>query len=220
MFTSVFKRLLLLSVFCCVLEAYRLHTTDNLSYIFLPFNLVLAWVPAGFAALAFKQKKWWAFAPCFAAWLAFFPNSPYIITDLIHLKPRAAMPFWFDTVLIYSFAFTGLLLGMLSAVIIYTKLKELSNRYAAKGIMLVVMLLSGYGIYMGRVLRWNSWNILTHPSGIYYDTVARLTDPFSYPRTYGMTLIFAALLWLTFSVFESLVTPQQPSLLTPKNTTL
>lgn len=219
MFTTVFKRLLLLSAFCCVLEAYRLHTSDSLSYIFLPFNLILAWVPVGFALLAGKQNKWWAFAPWFIAWLAFFPNSPYIITDLIHLKPRGVMPFWFDTVLLYSFAFTGLVLGMLSAIIIYNKLKQLSGRYTAKAIMVVVMLLSGYGIYMGRVLRWNSWNLLTHPAGIYYDTVARLTDPFTYPRTYGMTLIFATLLWLVFSVFESLLSAPQTSL-TPKNTTL
>ncbi|HLP20984.1 MAG TPA: DUF1361 domain-containing protein [Chitinophagales bacterium] len=220
MFTTVFKRLLLLSAFCCALEAYRLHITDNAGFIFLPFNLILAWIPIGLAVLAGKQNKWWAFAPCFIAWLAFFPNSPYIITDLIHLKPRAAMPFWFDTVLMYSFAFTGLVLGMLSAVIVYNKLKELTGRYTAQGIMMVVMLLSGYGIYMGRVLRWNSWNILTHPTGIYYDTVARITDPFNYPRTYGMTLIFAALLWLVFSVFESLMSTHQQISESPKTTSL
>lgn len=130
------------------------------------------------------------------------------------------MPFWFDTVLMYSFAFTGLVLGMLSAVIIYNKLKELTGRYSAQAVMMVVMLLSGYGIYMGRVLRWNSWNILTHPTGIYYDTVARITEPFNYPRTYGMTLVFTALLWLVFSVFESLMSAQQQISESPKTTSL
>lgn len=216
MYATVIKRLVLLSAFCCALEVYRLCGTGNLGYIFLPFNLLLAWIPVAFALLAKRTEKWWGFALCFTAWLAFFPNSPYIITDMIHLKPRTASPYWFDTAMLYTFAFTGLMVGVLSAIIVYQRLRQLIGYYTASGIMLLAMLASGYGIYLGRVLRWNSWNLLTHPTGIWYDTLARITDPFMYPRTYGMTLLFGILLWLVFLVFESFI----PSYQTNKSNTL
>ncbi len=216
MYATVIKRLVLLSAFCFALELYRLSSTGNAGFIFLPFNLILAWIPVAFALLANHTGKRWLFALCFTAWLVFFPNSPYIITDMIHLKPRAASPYWFDTAMLYTFAFTGLLVGVFSALIIYRRLKQFTGYYTASGIMLLAMLASGYGIYLGRVLRWNSWNLLTHPTGIWYDTLARITDPFMYPRTYGMTLLFGILLWLVFLVFESFTTSYQ----TNKTTTL
>lgn len=203
MSSPVIKKLLLLSCFCIALEAFRLLTTETLVYIFLPFNLILAWIPVGFATLASQQEKSWKFFICFIVWLVFFPNAPYIITDLIHLKARSNFPLWFDLTLIYSFAFTGLIVGMFSAILIYNKLKEILPRIAAKAIMLSVMLISGYGIYIGRFLRWNSWNLLTDPFAIFYDTLTRIIHPFSYPRTYGMTLMIGVLLCLVFSVFES-----------------
>ncbi len=216
MYATVIKRLVLLSAFCFALELYRLSSTGNAGFIFLPFNLILAWILVAFALLANHTGKRWLFALCFTAWLVFFPNSPYIITDMIHLKPRAASPYWFDTAMLYTFAFTGLLVGVFSALIIYRRLKQFTGYYTASGIMLLAMLASGYGIYLGRVLRWNSWNLLTHPTGIWYDTLARITDPFMYPRTYGMTLLFGILLWLVFLVFESFTTSYQ----TNKTTTL
>lgn len=216
MYATVIKRLVLLSAFCFALELYRLSSTGNAGFIFLPFNLILAWIPVAFALLANRTHKRWVFALCFTAWLVFFPNSPYIITDMIHLKPRAASPYWFDTAMLYTFAFTGLLVGIFSALIIFRRLKDLTGYYTASGIMLLAMLASGYGIYLGRMLRWNSWNLLTHPTGIWYDTLARITDPFMYPRTYGMTLLFGILLWLVFLVFESFTTSYQ----TNKTTTL
>ncbi len=92
MSSLVIKKLLQLSGFCIVLEVFRLLTTETLVYIFLPFNLILAWIPLGFATLASKQEKNWKFFICFIAWLVFFPNAPYIITDLIHLKARSNFP--------------------------------------------------------------------------------------------------------------------------------
>lgn len=203
MLSPTVKKLLLLSAFCCVLVLFRFKTTDTLSYFFLPGNLLLAWIPLASALLMRRQEKTIPALLCFLVWLPFFPNAPYIITDLVHLRPRNDFPLWFDSILLYSFAFTGLVVGMYSAVIIYNRLKELMPRLIAKGIMLSVMLISGYGIYIGRCLRWNSWDLLTDPTGIYYDTIARLAHPFSYPRTYGMTLVVGVLLCLVFSVFES-----------------
>ncbi len=200
---------MLLSVFCFVLEIFRLAVTQSLSYIFLPANLILAWLPLAFALYFHKAAQPYKIVPAFGMWLVFFPNSPYIITDLIHLKPRNGFPLWFDALLIYSFAFTGLVVGMLSALIVYNRLKTMLPKLAARVLMLALMLISGYGIYIGRFLRWNSWNVITDPLGIFYDTATRILHPLSYPRTYGMTLMMGVLLCLVFFVFESVTLKEE-----------
>ncbi|MBP6732151.1 MAG: DUF1361 domain-containing protein [Chitinophagales bacterium] len=209
MSNSVIKKLLLLSGFCIALEVFRMFTTASLNYIFLPFNLLLAWMPLAFALLVHKAQTSLRIFIGFCLWLLFFPNSPYIITDLIHLKPRNDFPLWFDAMLIYSFAFTGLIVGMFSAIIIYHKLKGMVSGLTAKATMFLLMLISGYGIYIGRFLRWNSWNVVTDPLLIFYDTASRVAHPLSYPRTYGVTLMMGTLLCLVFFVFESLTLKEE-----------
>src|SRR5688572_7692397 len=109
MSSALIKKLLLLSAFCFVLEVFRILATGTLKYIFLPWNLILAWIPLIVAVFASREEKKIKFFCYFLGWLLFFPNAPYIITDLIHLRPRNDFPLWFDSTLIYSFAFTGLI---------------------------------------------------------------------------------------------------------------
>src|ERR1019366_2468091 len=197
------RRLMFLSLFCIALEALRMCCTFNFNYIFLPWNLILAWVPLAFATRIIKEGNKFKLAAWFFAWFIFFPNAPYIITDFIHLKPRDNFPFWFDSILLYAFAFAGLMPGVVSALLVYKKLKDLVPQYIAKGLMVMVMFFSGYGIYMGRFLRYNSWDILTNPFEILADTAARILHPASYPRTYGVTLMAGILLCLVLAIFES-----------------
>jgi|ERR1043165_2022434 uncharacterized membrane protein len=204
MSTTIVKKLFWLSAFCCLLELIRLAASSSHSFIFLPGNLILAWIPMLFALLMQRQQRPVLLLTCFGVWLAFFPNAPYIITDLLHLKPRNGIPFWYDTVLLYSFALTGLLVGMFSALIVYNRLKELMPQWVARFSLIGIMLISGYGIYLGRFLRWNSWDLVTQPDEIFIDTLQRLAHPFTYPRAYTMSLVIGILLWLVFSVFESL----------------
>ena len=201
--TPTIRRLMFLSIFCIALEVLRMCCTFTLNYIFLPWNLILAWVPLVFAIQIVKEENKRRLGAWLFAWFIFFPNAPYIITDFLHLKPRDNFPFWFDSILLYAFAFAGLMTGVVSALLVYKKLNELMPKYLAKGIMVVVMFFSGYGIYIGRFLRYNSWDILTDPFEILGDTAARILHPFSYPRTYGVTLMAGVLLCLVLAVFES-----------------
>ncbi len=208
-YSAVIRQLFLLSAFCFALQTFRMVCTGTLSYIFLPWNLLLAWVPLAFATVATRQASKLKLFMAFVLWLLFFPNSPYIITDLIHLTPRTGWPHWYDAFLIYSFALAGLLAGIVSALIIYRKLKEVLPPLFARAVVLGSMLLCGYGVYMGRFLRWNSWDALTNPFQILSDTFTQLAHPITYSRTYGITLLSSILIWLVFKVFESLSTKEE-----------
>jgi len=200
---SLIPRLALLTLFCLFLEAARVLATFDILYIFLPWNLILAWVPLWLAVQIKNEANPLSLTLYLAVWMVFFPNAPYIITDLLHLRPRDNFPFWYDSLLLFAYAFTGLLLGIFSALLVFKKMKEYFAFWKARAFMLLTMLLSGYGIYVGRFLRYNSWDLLTNPIQILAETLSRLIHPTTHPRTYGVTLIAGILLVLVFSIFES-----------------
>lgn len=202
-FSPPIKALALLSAFCIVLEMFRLITTQTLGYIFLPWNLCLAWVPLLVSTAMKRQKSQTKVMLLSAVWLLFFPNAPYIITDLLHLKPRHTIPHWYDVLLIYSYAFTGFMLGIYSALLVYAKWNQFAPSWFARLLMCAAMLLAGYGIYLGRFLRWNSWDAFLNPLQIVQDTFHRIVHPLSHLQTYGVTLLCGALLYLSFLVVES-----------------
>lgn len=199
---AMIPRLALLSAFCFFIEIFRMLLTRNILFIFLPWNLILAWVPLWLAMQLKEDTKQPQLILYLALWLLFFPNAPYIITDFVHLRPRPDFPFWFDAMLLFSFAFTGLLLGIISALIVFKKMKGLFAAWKASGFMILAMILSGYGMYIGRFLRYNSWDLLTDPIQILSETASRLVHPATYPRTYGVTIMAGVLLSLVLFIFE------------------
>ncbi len=202
---TLLPRLALLTLFCFFIEATRMLITCNIIYIFLPWNLLLAWIPVYLSVQIKEETKTVKLGMYLFLWLLFFPNAPYIITDLLHLKPRNNFPFWYDSLLLFSFAFTGLILGVVSALLVFKKMKVIVGIRKARIFMLLTMLLSGYGIYVGRFLRYNSWDIVDSPFQILGETAMRLIHPSMYPRTYGLTLMSGALLFLVFFIFESIL---------------
>lgn len=168
-------------------------------YGFLIWNLFLAGIPFLLSLIIFyfyrsHPKKVGFFILAFL-WLLFFPNSLYIITDFIHLRPRNGVPLWFDLVLILSFAWDGLFLGFISLQIIHEIIAKAWNKVVGWVTALSVLFLSSFGIYLGRFLRWNSWDVLSDPNELLYDIVDRIVNPWIHPRTYGVTIM----LFLFFS---------------------
>lgn len=211
--------LALATMFCAALLICRMGYTGNARFIFLGFNLVLAWIPMAVSMLMLPMQNKWQhkllFWPMFATWLAFFPNSPYIITDLLHLKHRADAPFWFDCLMISSFAWVGLLLGLLSLRNIHLLLGRLYNKTFALVTVLISSLLCGYGIYLGRFLRWNSWDIINNPTELMSDVLVRFIHPFTYPRAHLMAIVGAGLIITSYMVIQQL--SEQEKISNPKN---
>jgi uncharacterized membrane protein len=150
---------------------FRLRTllSDSTDYAFLVWNIFLAWIPLGFAyaASVYAQKRrsiLWTVMLAGILWLVFFPNAPYILTDLQHLGiPKAGAPLWFDMLLILWFAWTGLLLGLISLFLMHSIVIREFGRITGWGFVLTVGVLCSLGIYIGRFLRWNSWDLFLRP---------------------------------------------------------
>ncbi|NNJ55899.1 MAG: DUF1361 domain-containing protein [Bacteroidia bacterium] len=198
------------STLCLVLSLYRILISETSMFLFLNWNLFLAFIPWALSSTLIiypkLQMKKLAVFSLFGTWLLFFPNAPYILTDLFHLNLNSSMPMWFDLLLILSFAWVGLMFGFMSLWDIEkiltnywqsSRLKKIVKATIAVPLVSMLLLLLGsFGIYLGRYLRWNSWDIIQEPFSIIYDIGDRVINPFSHPRTWGVTLF----MWLFLSL--------------------
>ncbi|MHB8060111.1 MAG: DUF1361 domain-containing protein [Gaiellaceae bacterium] len=172
-------------------------------YLFLIWNLFLAWIPLA-VSLLIEKVHGRGGRPALlvllaAIWLLFFPNAPYIITDFIHLEPRGTAPLWFDVLLIASFAWTGLLLGFVSLNRVQRLIASAAGALAGWLAAASALVLASFGIYIGRFEVRNSWDIVLQPDLLIRDTWHQLTSPALYPRTLGVTFSYAIFLILTYA---------------------
>src|SRR2546425_7978988 len=193
----------------------RIIWTGNISYAFLVWNLFLAWLPLVFALQASANyqnasARNWRFAGLAGAWLLFFPNAPYIFTDLIHLTKGFYGHFWVDMVLILLCAVTGLVLGFVSLYLMQSIVTRMFGRLASWLFIAAVAGLSGFGIYLGRFLRFNSWDILFKPVKLYHGIGHWASDPLSNPTSLAFPMLFATFLFITYLMLYAL-THLQPA---------
>ncbi len=197
----LFLALLLASCFSVGLVLARAVVTGSLLFWFLVWNLFLAWLPFLFAEVAHHWRNWrpglWSAA---FLWFIFLPNAFYIVTDLMHLRPFPTVPIWYDALMIFSFALTGLLLGFLS-------LQRMQRLVAARvgpwlGWLFAAgtLALSSFGIYIGRFLRWNSWDIFTNPGPLLADIGRNLLTPHLGLKTAVISGLLCSIFLLAYAV--------------------
>lgn len=144
-------------------------------FSFLWWNLFLAWVPWGLAlVLPFTRRLFW---PVFCVWLAFFPNAPYLLTDLVHLKQRVGVPLWFDVLFLSAFAWAGCTVGWDSLSRVHFELQRRVGAFRAALLVSAVVLATGLGVFLGRFERLNSWEVVTDPLQVALTTSAVLLEP-------------------------------------------
>ena len=158
------------------------YTGQNFGYKFLLWNLLLAWIPVVFAVVTYRfhvrgHRPDLLFGLCVLAWFVFFPNAPYIVTDFIHLEHRPPVPLWFDLLMIASFAWTGLCLGYLSLYLMQEVARARFGRWTSWVFVVVMLALGSVGIYVGRFLRWNSWDVVRHPRWLLHESLEKVEDP-------------------------------------------
>jgi uncharacterized membrane protein len=186
------------------LSIIRLMFSGTFGFLFLNWNLFLAFIPWLFTSAAILipriQKSKLTISIMLLSWLLFFPNAPYILTDLYHLRFTSAVPIWFDLILILSFAWTGLLFGFLSLLDLEKLLFK--NSKLSCILSVVFIFIASFGIYLGRYLRWNSWDIISEPLHLLFDIGDRIINPFAHPRTWGVTLFMGLFLNIIYWSFK------------------
>lgn len=225
---NLFKILCLSTLFDCALVFYRIaHTNFDLSdidslgeikstrgvygtFFFLIWNLFLAWIPYWFAlTLDFftrlkKNPSLFSIGFLITMWLLFFPNAPYIITDLLHLRDRHVVPHWYDLMLIVSFAWTGLILGYSSLFEVQRFLEQRFKSWFVWVVTCGAIWLGGFGVYMGRFQRWNSWDAMTHPFAVVRQQAHVLANPLDYLNTFGMAIVLSGFLMIGYMTLNAL----------------
>ncbi|MEM6262591.1 MAG: DUF1361 domain-containing protein [Bacteroidota bacterium] len=193
----------------CLLLAARVGYTGELNFLFLVWNLFLAGVPLLFSFGLSVGKKSRPIAiqwMLVGVWLAFFPNSSYILTDLFHLtRFTDQAPLWFDLLMLLAFSFTGLLMGYFSLYQIHQWLKERFSTSQVYLLLLGIMGATGFGLYLGRFQRWNSWDLITRPLGLLEDIAAHVLLPWEHIGCWGFTFGFGAFLAIGYTTFVFLV---------------
>jgi len=216
---SVFGLLVAASAVSVILAATRIAYSGTRDYASLVWNLFLAWVPFVFAALAYslswgRKMLYLVVTACAVVWLLFFPNAPYILTDFQHLSTSAASaPVWFDVLMLIWFAWTGLLLGVTSLFMVQEIVTHNFGRLTGWAFALGVILLSSVGIYLGRFLRWNSWDVLQDPLPLAHDLWSLIRHPFANIGNYGFIGLYTLLflfVYLAMHAFGRIMQERRP----------
>ncbi|WP_139902823.1 DUF1361 domain-containing protein [Clostridium thermarum] len=201
---------LILSFAGCVMAIVRVLYTGETSFLFLIWNLFLAWIPFTMALLIdyicryYKSgglKKLMLFGSG-AIWLFFYPNAPYLITDYIHFSRMRFFSFmggynmnfivWYDFVMFSLFIFTGFLLGFVSLYTVQKLVAVRLNKFTGWLMVIGTLLLSSFGIYLGRFIRWNTWDIIENPVGLIKSVLGSLNrHSVAFTITFGMFLVLA-----------------------------
>ncbi|MCB9306381.1 MAG: DUF1361 domain-containing protein [Lewinellaceae bacterium] len=216
----LFGMLVLASVCCALLVVGRMYMTREAlpairslrdlfwlratTFTFLLWNLFLAWVPYLLALKAgrmscsgagnLRLSVWLAF------WLAFLPNAPYIITDFVHFRHVPPVPFWYDLTLFFAAASLGLTLGLLSLHEVHLILKRRLSKPVAAMMILSAIGLCGFGVWLGRFQRWNSWDILFRPEALLRDLVTVATTRHELLHAAGITVLLSGVLLVGYGL--------------------
>ena len=203
------------SAICLCLVGARIVWTGEPKYIFLAWNLFLALLPLLFALLAAdvddaRPNRRMRLLGLSGAWLLFFPNAPYIFTDIIHLATSLHSRFWVDLSLILICALTGLVSGFLSLFIMQSLVARKLGSVASWVFVAAVAGLSGFGIYVGRFLRFNSWDVITQPIALAIGIGTWVANPFAHSTTFAFPVLFATFLFVSYLLLYAL-THLQPT---------
>lgn len=192
------------------LSVERIINNRGYTFAFLAWNLFLAWVPylisisLPWASKLLGAKFRWVLSGLLLLWLLFFPNAPYIITDLLHLRPRPLVPLWFDLIMLLSFAWVGLLLGIFSLLHLQQWVQARFRKNYDSFLAFTLIPLCSLGVFLGRFLRWNSWEVFSKPQILIADLYQLITDPDSLRMAVLTTVCFSLLLFLFYLPIKTL----------------
>ena len=198
--SSLQKLLFVFFFFIVAMVAARMMYSGKYYFVFIIWNIILAWVPYFLSGFFKQENRNWRNAGVFAAWLLFFPNALYIVTDLVHINESevTVQHAWFDALLIFSASVLGLVLAFISLNRVEKFLLLHFHKKVMSFIVPGLLLIGSFGVYLGRFLRWNSWDIIHHPYSLIHSVAERLIFPFDHLVTWGVTLTLTGLFYFLY----------------------
>lgn len=202
------RQILVLLVFFSAVStailAGRMVVTGSTRFGFLLWNLILAWLPVA-AALWFiptgRSRRPLLSMFLLIVWFLFLPNTFYILSDFIHLRSTGDINVLYDVVLLFSYAVLGFGLGLVSLGVMHSWFRRIFSRIVSASFIYGTIFLCSFAIYLGRYLRWNSWDIVTNPLGLLVDISDRVVAPLDHPKTLSTTFIFFVFISVAYSSF-------------------
>ena len=205
-------RLIFLTIICAAMIAFKYLQLNSSFLMFLGWNIILAWIPlVALSLLSVKSRKRlqsFFSVILWAVWLLFFPNAPYLITDIIHLPKNAilvssstlSMNFmaWYDIVLLLLSIWIGILLTFHALYPVHQRISNYTGSILGHLFSLGMCLLSSYGVYLGRFPRLNSWNIINKPLTLYNAVVQSFNL-----ETLRFVLLFGGLIFIIYNTLYS-----------------
>lgn len=188
-----------LSAVSLALLALQIYRTGSLGYAYLVWNLFLAWMPlllSGIMLRLLGKRLWthWLLVLVSFVWLVMLPNSFYMISDYIHIQEMPDNQLLYGIVMFTAFIFTAVLVGFSSLYIVHAELRKRLGHKTSSSLVAIILFACSFAIYLGRDLRWNSWDIIINPAGILFDVSDRVFHPLGHPGTISTTLTFFILL--------------------------
>lgn len=217
---KIVSSLIFLSIVGFIMIIFRIFTQGKITFAFLVWNLFLAWIPFIVSSMMeyISTTKKYGMKKCISMlglgfiWLIFYPNAPYIVTDIIHLSNynyyapldhavgfSSSFIIWYDFILVMLFVFTGYILGHISLYTVHKMIERTYKKTIGWIFVFIVSILSGFAIYLGRFLRLNSWEIVSNPSGI----LKRMFGSMDI-MTLKFTLLFGGFIFLVYMAMHGL----------------
>ena len=190
-----------ISLLCVLLIVARIIRMEEETFRFMLWNLFLAWLPLIVSLLTMQAAlrlrgsvRFPILAILGVGWLLLYPNAPYLTTDFIHLIFKryhpASMLLWYDLVVFFLFSWCGLLLGYISMRHFHALVRRVASGIVGWLFVAAVSFLGGFGVYLGRVIRLNSWDAVFNPFRLISGIIEGLNpDAFLFTLLFGMLIL-------------------------------
>ncbi len=180
--------------------------SHNFSFLYFIWNLFLSWIPLALSIiliLVLRKKLWssWLALGLSFFWIIFIPNSFYMISDFIHLIDVPVNDLLYFAIAFSAIIYSASINGYFSLYLIH---REFYKRFSLKTSWIavaVICLVSSYAIYIGRVLRWNSWDMILNPGGVLFDISDTLLHFNSLKNALFTSLMFFILIFSIYILF-------------------
>jgi len=197
-----------LLVLAIILNILRVFIFKNYTFTYMFWNIFLAAIPFCISSLLilYTSKDDFLkpfFIVGFILWFLFLPNAPYVITDFIHLGKIHGVPVMYDTFLLFTSAWVCLLMGLYSLWHMERIFLLKFSKKVTNAIIFIVIFFASFGVYLGRFLRFNSWDIFTIHDSLITSIGNIFTKSNNYENVYAYTILFFFFIYISYLSFKN-----------------